>query len=68
MVSVEVAEPLRVNDVDRSGGVLEFIDEVKAGHLAEVEECFRSLPQFLMLYPVAKESRAEITEVFRVGL
>ena len=40
--SVEIAEPLRVDDVDRGCGVLERIDEAKAGHLAEVEESFRS--------------------------
>ena len=40
--SVEIAEPLRVNDADRSFGALEPIDETKAGHLAEVEKSFRS--------------------------
>ena len=42
VLSVEIAEPLRVDDVDRGCGVLERIDEAKAGHLAEVEESFRS--------------------------
>ena len=40
--SVEIAEPLRVDDVDGGCGVLEFIDETKAGHLAEVEKRFGS--------------------------
>ena len=40
--SVEIAEPLRVDDVDRGCGVLERIHEAKAGHLAEVEESFWS--------------------------
>jgi hypothetical protein len=36
--SVEIAKPLRVDDVDGSSGVFEFINEAKAGHLAEVKE------------------------------
>ncbi len=42
VLSIEIAEPLRVDDVDGGGGVLEFINEVKAGHLAEVEKRFGS--------------------------
>ena len=30
MVSIEIAEPLRVDDVDGGCGVLEFINEVEA--------------------------------------
>ena len=40
--SIEIAEPLRVDDVDGGGGVLEFINETKAGHLAEVKKRFGS--------------------------
>ena len=40
--SVEIAEPLRVDDIDGGCAIFEFIDETKAGHLAEVEERFRS--------------------------
>ena len=40
--SVEIAEPLRVDDIDGGCGVLEFINETKAGHLAEVEKRFGS--------------------------
>lgn len=36
--SIEIAEPLRVDDIDGDSGVLEFIDEAKARHLAEVEK------------------------------
>ena len=66
--SVEIAEPLRVDDIDGGCGVLEFINEAKAGHLAEVEERFGSCVQFLTLDPVAIESLSEISEVVRVGL
>ena len=68
VVSVEIAEPLRVDHVGGSGVVLEFVDEVKAGHLAEVEECFRSRPQFLQNHPVAENSRAEIAKILRIAL
>ena len=40
--SIEIAEPLRVDDIDGGCGVLEFIDETKAGHLAEEEKRFGS--------------------------
>lgn len=56
VLSIEIVEPLRVNDVDGGCGVLEFIDEVKAGHLAEVEERFGSCAEFLDLDPLAIES------------
>ena len=68
VLSIEIAEPLRVDDVDGGGGVLEFINEVKAGHLAEVEKRFGSCVQFLTLDPVAIESLSEISEVLWVGL
>jgi len=42
VLSIEIAEPLRVDDVDRGVVVLEFINEMKAGHLAEVEKRFGS--------------------------
>jgi len=68
VVSVEIAEPLRVNDIDGSCGVLKFIDETKAGHLAEVEKRFGSCVQFLTLDPVAIESLSEVSKVVWVGL
>src|ERR1022692_16755 len=68
MVAVKVAEPLRVDHVDGGGSVLKLIDETEARHLAEVEECFRSLPQVLRHHPSAKEPVAKVAEVIRVGL
>ena len=68
VVSIEIAEPLRVDDIDGGCGVLEFIDEAKAGHLAEVKERFRSCVQFLTLDPVAIEPLSEIPKVVWVGL
>jgi hypothetical protein len=35
----------------------------KAGHLAEVEECSRILPQFFRHYPVAEKPIAEIANL-----
>ncbi len=68
MVPVEIAEPLRVDDVNRGHIVLERIDQTKAGHLAEVEESFWSCVQFLTRYPVAIESLSEVSKVIWVSL
>src|ERR1035441_5698643 len=68
MVAVKVAEPLRVDHVNGGGSVLKLIDETEARHLAEVEECFRSLPQVLRHHPVAEKSFAEIAKILRVAL
>jgi hypothetical protein len=68
VVSVQIAEPLRVDDVDGSSGVLEFINKPKTGHLAEVEKRFGSCVQFSTLDPVAIESLSEISKVVWVGL
>ena len=42
VISVEIAEPLRVDDIDGGYGILKLINEAKAGHLAEVEKRFGS--------------------------
>src|SRR5215469_8322901 len=68
VASVEISEPLRVDDVDGGGSVLEFLNEAKAGHLAEVNECFGSCVEFLSLDPAPIKSLAEISEVSSVGL
>ncbi len=66
--SIKISQPLRIDHVDRGCGVLERIDETKAGHLAEVEEGFRSCVQFLTRYPVAIESLSEVSKVIWVSL
>ena len=50
MVSIEIAEPLRLNDVDGDCGVLEFINAAKAGHLDEVEKRFGYVHSVLLLF------------------
>ena len=66
--SIEITQPLRVDDIDRGCGVLELINEAKVGHLAEVEERFGSCVQFFRLHPAAIEPLAEISEVVWIGL
>ena len=38
VVTVKIAEPLRVDDIDWGGGVIEYTDETKVGHHAEVKK------------------------------
>jgi len=68
VLPVDIAEPLRVDNIDGVLGVLEFIDPTKVGHLAEVEERFRGCVQFLGHDSVAIKSVPKISKVFWVSL
>ena len=68
VLSVDIAEPLRVDEVDGGHGILEFVNEAKAGHLAEVKEQLGICVQLFTLDPVAIETLSEITKVVGAGL